>query len=133
MKTLLISRSTLFKSPGGDTIQVLQTARELVKLGITAEIKLADDEICYDKYDILHFFNLTRPADILSHIRKSKKPFVVSPILIDYAEYDRGHRRGLAGNLFHLLSANQIEYVKAVARRIKGNDPLNYSYMWNGH
>src|ERR1700761_5982251 len=102
MKVALITRSTLFAVPGGDTVQVTETARHLGNIGVLAEIKLTGDEIDYKRYDLLHFFNLTRPADILFHSEKTGKPFVVSTILCNYSEYDKYHRKGI-GNLFSFL------------------------------
>ena len=108
MKVAFITRSTLFDVPGGDTVQVMQTAGHLEQLGITADIKLSKEEINYADYNLLHFFNLTRPADILYHSKKSGKPFVVSTILCNYTEYDKHHRKGV-GAIFGFLPPNSIE------------------------
>lgn len=132
MKVAFITRSTLFDVPGGDTVQVEQTAKHLEKLGITADIKLSKDEIDYADYDLLHFFNLTRPADILYHSKKSGKPFVISTILCNYAEYDKNHRKGV-GILFSFLPPNSIEYLKTIARWVLGKDHLaSKEYLWKG-
>ena len=134
MKLLFIVRSTLFTVRGGDTIQVEQTARHLHAIGVTADIKKANEKIDYSGYDLLHFFNITRPADMLLHIKKSNKPFVVSTILIDYSIYDKQYRTGLAGKLFKLLSAGTIEYIKTVYRCLLGRDSLvSIAYLWKGH
>ena len=57
MKVLFISRATLFKVSGGDTIQMMATAKYLKKLGIDVEIKLTDEKINYSTFDLIHFFN----------------------------------------------------------------------------
>lgn len=124
MKVALISRSTLYKVPGGDTVQVNETAKCLRKLGVEAEICLTSSRINYSGYGLFHFFNITRPADILHHIDKIKKPFVVSPVYVDYSEYDKKHRKGFPGFLFKLFSKDTNEYLKTISRAIKGNDPL---------
>jgi glycosyltransferase involved in cell wall biosynthesis len=132
MKVAFITRSTLFAVPGGDTVQVVQTARHLQALGIVADIKLSKDEIDYTEYDLLHFFNLTRPADILYHSKRAGKPFVVSTILCNYSEYDKHHRKGV-GILFGFLPANSIEYLKTIARWVLGKDHLaSKEYLWKG-
>src|ERR1700742_4367612 len=132
MKVAFITRSTLFDVPGGDTVQVVQTAQHLDQLGVSTEIKLSKDEIDYAEYDLLHFFNLTRPADILYHSKKAGKPFVVSTILCDYSEYDKHHRKG-AGVLFSNFSSDSIEYIKTMARWLLGKDHLSsLSYIWKG-
>ncbi len=134
MRVAFIVRSTFFTSKGGDTLQALNTARRLSYLGVNADIKLTHEDINYDQYDLLHFFNITRPADILYHINKTDKPFVLSPILVDYSEYDKNHRHGMARVLFSYLSASRIEYVKTVGRWLLRKDKLmGKSYLWKGH
>ncbi len=133
MKIVFITRATLLTVIGGDTIQVLQTAKHLIKLGISVDVKLTHEQIIYSNYDLLHFFNLTRPADILFHIQKARKPFVISTILIDYSSYDNHNRNGIPGMLMRYLSADNLEYVKTIARFLKGQDKLmTRSYLWKG-
>ena len=133
IKVAMIVRSTLYTVRGGDTIQAMQTARMLSKQGIAVDIKLTKEAINYSSYSLLHFFNITRPADILFHIKKISIPFVVSTILIDYSEYDKYHRKGLPGMIFRHLSADSIEYVKAISRWITGKDKMmGISYVWKG-
>ncbi|MEX6686383.1 glycosyltransferase family 4 protein [Danxiaibacter flavus] len=129
----LIGRATLYEAPGGDTVQIMQTADFLNRIGVKAEVRLTDEKIDYEAYDLLHFFNITRPADILFHIKKSNKRFVVSTIHIDYSAYDKTHRRGLSGMLLKYLSPDSCEYLKTIFRWIKGKDKLiSYSYLWKG-
>ena len=133
IKVAMITRATLYTVKGGDTVQVTETARNLTKQGIEVTIKLTDEIIDYPSYDLLHFFNITRPADILYHIKKSRKPYVLSTILTDYSEYDKYYRKGVAGFLFRLLSADTIEYLKTIMRWILGRDRLmSLSYLWKG-
>jgi len=133
IRVAMIVRSTLYTVRGGDTIQAMQTARILSRQGIAVDIKLTNEAIDYSHYSLLHFFNITRPADILFHIKKITIPFVVSTILIDYSEYDKFHRKGLPGMLFRHLSADSIEYVKAISRWITGKDKMmSISYVWKG-
>jgi glycosyltransferase involved in cell wall biosynthesis len=133
MKVAFITRATLFTVKGGDTFQVMQTARHLAQLGVTAEIKLTHERIDYSSYDLLHFFNIIRPADILCHVQKAGKPFVVSTILLDYSEYEKYHRKGIPRLLFRFLSANAIEYLKTIGRWLLGKDKLmSFSYTWKG-
>jgi glycosyltransferase involved in cell wall biosynthesis len=133
IKVAMIARSTLFTVKGGDTVQITQTAAHLAAHGVLAEIKLANTSVDYEQYDLLHFFNITRPADILKHIRRSNKPYVVSTILVDYSEYDRHYRKGIAGYLFRLLSADSAAYCKTIARWLLGKDALvSKSYAWKG-
>jgi len=131
MRIALITRSTLFTVPGGDTVQIEQTARQLVAMGVDVDIKRADEQIEYYKYDLLHFFNITRPADLLRHSR-SGKPFVVSTILCDYSEYDKHHRKGI-GVLFSYMPDEWVEYAKTMGRFLLGRDKLvSIDYAWKG-
>jgi len=133
MKVALITRSTLYTVRGGDTVQTLQTARHLTAMGINADVRLANEQIDYADYDLLHFFNLIRPADILYHSRKAHKPYVVSTIFCDYTEYDKHQRKGAIGKLLSFFSADGIEYIKTMARCIIGGDKLaSISYAWKG-
>ena len=134
MKVLFIVRSTLYTAKGGDTVQIIETARELTKLGIAVDIKRTAEKINYKLYDLLHFFNIIRPADILIHIRRSNKPFVVSSILVDYAHYEKHIRPGITGKIFSRMPAGGIEYAKTIYRTIRRKDSLaSYDYLWKGH
>ena len=134
MKVGLIARSTINKVHGGITVQVHETAKHLCELGVNAVVHLANEKINYDEYDLLHFFDITRPANILYHIKKSDKPFVLTPILINYSEYDKQYRAGISGLLFRMLPASRNEYIKAVSRWILHRDSLqSKNYLWKGH
>lgn len=133
LKIAFIARSTLYQVHGGITIQVTETARHLQKLGIDITIHLANEKINYQEYDLLHFFDVIRPANILYHIKRSGKPFVITPILIDYSEYDKYHRKGIPGLVFRIFSADTNEYLKTVSRWILGKDSMqSKSYLWKG-
>jgi len=133
MRIAFITRSTLYTVPGGDSQQVLQTARMLKAMGTEVDIKLANEKISYEKYDLLHFFNIIRPADMLVHIKRSNKPFIVSTILIDYSVYDKQQRRGVAGKVFRLLPAANTEYIKTLYRCLLKRDSLvSIDYLWKG-
>ena len=133
IKVVMIVRSTIYSVPGGDTVQVTETARHLSTFGVDVTIKKTNEAINYDQYELLHFFNITRPADMLCHIKKSRLPFVVSTILVEYHEYDRLYRRGIAGFLFRFFSADGCEYIKTISRWLLGRDRLmSKSYLWKG-
>ena len=133
MKVAFITRSTLYSVPGGDTEQIVQTARFLKTMGIGVDLFLTTDKIDYSAYDLLHVFNITRPADILFHLSKSNKPVVVSTILVDYTEYDKYHREGLPGIFLRMFPSHAYEYVKTIARWILKKDSLqSKSYLWKG-
>ncbi|MEO8406344.1 MAG: glycosyltransferase family 4 protein [Chitinophagaceae bacterium] len=133
MKIAFITRSTLYKVPGGDTIQVLQLADHFKRSGVETSVLLTDEEIDYPQYDLFHVSNITRPSDILFHISQTKKPFVLSPILIDYSEYDRRYRKGISGLVLRIFPPGLTEYIKTVARWLTGKDVLrSKDYIWKG-
>ena len=133
MRILMIGRATLYSVPGGDTVQIVQTARELNHIGVSVDVILTHQKVKYVKYDLVHFFNITRPADILYHLKKISVPIIVTPILINYSEFDKFYRNGIAGKVFRLLSPDSIEYVKSVGRWLRGRDKLmSLSYLFLG-
>lgn len=133
MRVAFITRSTLHTVPGGDTVQIMQTAKYLAGYGIDADICLTNEKIDYRRYDLIHFTNIIRPSDILCHIEQTKTPFVLSPFLIDYSEYDRYYRKGMSGIILRQFSANMNEYAKTFGRWLNGRDVLqSKSYLWKG-
>jgi glycosyltransferase involved in cell wall biosynthesis len=134
VKILFISRASLFSNRGGDTIQIEQTARWLKKQDVEVDIRLCNEAIDYQSYDLLHFFNIIRPSDILYHIRASSKPYVVSTIFVDYREFDRSQRKGISGFVFRFLPGGIIEYLKVIARALfNGEKIISREYLWMGH
>ena len=134
MKILFLSRATLYTNAGGDTIQVINTSEYLKKLGITADVRLANEEINYSVYDLIHFFNIIRPADILYHVKKSSKPYVVSTIFVDYTEYEKKISGGFRKLIFRFLSPDAIEYLKVLTRFLVNNERIITPFLFlQGH
>lgn len=134
MKVLFIARTTLYNVYGGDTVQIVATAKYLRLLGVEVDIKLSNEVIDYAPYDLLHFFNIIRPADHLPHISRSKKPYLVSTIFVDFSDYERTHRQGIMAFAGKLLSADGLEYAKAWARWVKNGERIaSLKYMLRGH
>lgn len=118
------SRTSLFNVPGGDTIQILKTRDYLNKIGIEVNIS-TELEPNLDGYDLVHLFNLIRPQEVYLQARNSKKhnkKVVLSPIYVDYTEYEKKGRDGFARLIFKNLSTRQIEYLKVLARAIKNKE-----------
>ncbi len=133
MKVLFTARYSLFSQPGGDTQQVVQTAEALRELGHSVSIILHGEPMDFDAFDIVHFFNLGRPADMVDALHLLKKPLVVSSIWVDYREYDK-QRSGLAGIVLKVLGANGLEYFKTIARGLNGSDKWpGLLYLTRGH
>ncbi|HMG14836.1 MAG TPA: glycosyltransferase family 4 protein [Saprospiraceae bacterium] len=136
IRVLFISRATLYSVKGGDTIQILNTAEALTKLNVTVDIKLCNDIfIDYAMYDLVHFFNIIRPADMLIHIEKCKKPFVVSTIFVDYSAYENyTAKTNWKMKLLNIFSSDTREYIKAIGRMILNSEKINSTkYLRWGH
>lgn len=133
MRIAMIARATLFTAPGGDTKQMEQTAAALRQLGVTADIFLTSRPVPYEQYDLLHFFNIIRPADIMPHLN-SGKPYVVSTIFVDYSYYEQQVAGGLRGRLSRLLGSDRMEWLKGVARWLKNGEQIqSLFYLLRGH
>lgn len=133
MRVALISRSTTNSVIGGDTIQMMMTAKELRNLGIEADVFLSSDAIPYEKYDLLHLFNIIRPGDYARHITTSKKPYVISTIFVDYSSYDQNGRSSIHSFLFRSLGNSGSEYLKNLYRYFKRQDKLVSPEYLLGH
>ena len=138
MKVLFQSRNSLFLDHVGDTTQVLKTKEYLEKTGIKVDISL-ELEPDVSRYDLVHIFNFTRPQETFIQARNAKryhKKVVVSPIFVDYSEYDKKGREGIIKALFRLLNKNQIEYCKILGKVIvtreihKGNLLVLQKGVW---
>jgi len=133
LRVAFIIRSTWETVPGGDTEQARQTALALQALGVMVEIVPSHQKIDYKKFDLLHLFNLGRPADLVRHAMQPRCPFVVSPIFVNYSEYDLLHRKGFSGALLRKLQPDSIEYAKTIGRWLKGRDGLgSWQYLFRG-
>lgn len=134
LKILFLSRASLYTVKGGDTIQVLNTAAALHKINVTAHIRLCDeDNIDYGEYSLIHFFNI-RPADMMLHIKKSRLPYVVTTIYLDYAPTTAQTARGIRDKVLNLFSGDAQEYIKTVAKSILGKEKIiSKEYIWKLH
>jgi glycosyltransferase involved in cell wall biosynthesis len=128
MKVAFITRLNLYTIAGGDTVQIEQTARRLRDLNVEVDILRSIDVIPYEKYDVLHFFGIPRPGDMIHHSQLSKMPFVISTIHCTYGDYYKYNRKGI-GAIFAGMSSDRMEYFKTIARWLVGKDhrpSINY-------
>lgn len=133
IRVLMIARPNLYDVPGGDTVQIRETARALDALQVKVDV-IISGVIDYTCYDLIHFFNIIDPEDILGHIYKSRLPYVVSTIYVDYSEYDKKHRAGVIGKLSKVLPGNTIEYLKTLAKYLLKNEQVSTArFFLKGH
>ena len=134
MNVAFVSRVTLYSGKGGDTIQILRTADYLREKGVNVDIYLSSDKIDYSKYDILHGFNVIRPADLIKHFKRFKKSKVLSTIYVDYSGFEKNARKGLIGKIFNIIGDDHTEYLKTCLRWIKnGEKNFSFQYLLRGH
>lgn len=130
----MIARPNIYSSPGGDTTQILMTAKYLKEMGVKVDVTVPANVSNVGVYDIIHFFNIIRPDDILPFTNNLNIPYCISSIFVDYSEYEKKNRAGIAGIIFKNLSSGHIEYLKAVARWILNGEKVKSSYyITRGH
>ncbi|MFA5644977.1 MAG: glycosyltransferase [Candidatus Ratteibacteria bacterium] len=118
MKVLMQSRTTLFSVPGGDTVQLMQTADALRRKGVKVDIS-SGLEPDLQGYDIVHLFNFMRPQETWIQCRNAKKQgkkVLLSTIFGEYDEFEKKTRKGISGVLIRNLRRSHIEYVKVAGR-----------------
>lgn len=132
MKVLLFSRLDNSSQPGGDSIHLHYTARYLEKIGVKCTIWQGGN-IEPLEYDIIHFFNLNRPAALLKYLSKKHPPIVCSSIYIDYQQADFD-QKGLRAFLSSGLGPHAMEYLKTLARAYKfKSEKISTAYLLDGH
>lgn len=112
IKVLLVNRKDAYDRFGGDTVQMCNTQKELIKLGVNCEIALGEqEEDAYLKYDIIHIFNIQTENFTLKEAKKVKKlskRLVISPIWWNYQK------------LMNDIDDNQCSKKVKIVRRIFG-------------
>lgn len=128
MKVALVSRSTLYSQPGGDSVQIARTALGLEALGHEIHIVLAGQPLPKD-IDVLHGFNLGRPADLLPYFNSFKGPKLLSTIYVDYSLADALR----APQLHRMLGSFGMEWLKTIVRGLNKSDRFpSLSYILRG-
>lgn len=129
---LFISRSTLYSQPGGDTVQIEQTAAYLRQIGYRVDIARDSEGLKPEDYDLVHFFNLTRPADLLRYLPRIKR-LIITSIYVDYSAFEK-HQAGVIRKLLrNLFGKHGSEYLKSILRWLNGSDNFpGWTYLVQG-
>lgn len=131
MRVLFISRPDVFLHRGGDTVHMEQTARFLSKLGVQVDFEAQASGA--GQYDLIHFFNLNRPAPLLPYLKGKHPPLVVSSIYVDYRAADRV-QSPWRSFLQKGLGPHAMEYLKEGARSLRKKHPAPPAKYWlEGH
>lgn len=91
MKVLFQIRPGFQKSAAGDSIQMLNTMKHLIKLGVEVSVS-SQINISLKDFDIVHIFNCTRVTEaygFFKNAQNQRKKIVLSPIFIDMHIYYR--------------------------------------------
>ncbi len=88
LKVLFANRPNIASLPGGDVVQMKETAAELEKLGVSVRFTT---EVDFDasNVDLVHVFNLETPSTTLAQAQSAKrqnKPVVLSTIYWDLGD-----------------------------------------------
>lgn len=118
MRVLWLVRRNLTEHPGGDTIQILQTAAALRRRGIEIEL-VHDSRPDLTACDLVHLFHLDRAWENAAHcrrIRAAGRRVVLSTIYWPTDEFDRGGRAGLQGLLARLFGSAAYQNLRLFQR-----------------
>lgn len=120
MKILLQTRParSIATSPGGDVVQVIETAEALRRRGLHADVS-ATLEPDLTPYDAVHVFNIVRPheawiqaTNAVAHNRK----VLLSTVYCDICDFDQEGRTGPTGLIARHLHRDYREAAKSIAR-----------------
>jgi glycosyltransferase involved in cell wall biosynthesis len=140
MNVAFLGRSGLFEDPGGDTVQVNKTKEWLQKkynIDIDVYTDYRDIIVSKKHYNILHIFGITDVCEYLpifkrNYIKNFGKIFV-SPIYVDYHEFDIKARPGIWKYVFFLLGKYRSEYFKNILKKFFSNKHVCLKYLLFGH
>ncbi len=126
MKLLFFARKSLWAQPGGDTVQVEQTAAALARRGHEVRVVTETSELqralaTEGPWDVLHSINLGRWADQIPCLGARRAfpamRWVVSSVLVDYGAYDARRVPGASA-----VPSGIFEAFKALVRAARGQD-----------
>ncbi len=131
LRILFSSRPNYKTQPGGDTLHMEQSALALEKLGHTVKI-WAGEKVNKQEYDLIHHFNLGRPAQALK-LLSLETPMLISTIYVDYQKHEE-KSSPFRRFLIRGLGSDALEYLKLMARALRQKEDWpSWYYLFNGH
>lgn len=118
MKVLMQARVSLFTVPGGDTVQMVETARALQRREVDAHVTV-DLDADPRGFDLVHLFNLGRVQESAHLARRAVDagvPVVLSPIYWDTSEFERRGHSGARAVICRILPLDAAERLRGVWR-----------------
>ncbi len=132
IKILFIGRHDLRTQAGGDAVHMDQHKIFLEQLGFDVQIALVGEINGPKEVDIIHFFNLGRPADYFYFSDVKAKARIVSSIFVDYSQADKEQsfaRRAISKS----LGKYRMEFLKTLAKYKMWGIKIPPDYVTNGH
>ena len=126
LRVLFAVRADLEQYPGGDTVQILNTARELRNLGV--DVRLTHDpRASLDGVDCLHLWHLERVHDSYVFFEKGQQrglPMVLSPIYWPFRDAPAAPIRSRcwkeqAKNIYRFIRAGNSRERRVIARVLR--------------
>src|ERR1700722_19550372 len=127
MKVLLQGRSTrsIETTPGGDQVQIEETARSLREqfgLDVSLSSELEPD---LTGIDAVHLFGIVRPQEVWVQARNARrqgKPVLLSTVYCDVREFEKTARTGPVGWVARRTSSDAFEALKTGGRALNNRE-----------
>ncbi len=127
MRILLQGRSarSIQTAPGGDQVQLEETARllrEKFDVDVSASAELQPD---LAGIDAVHLFGIVRPQEVwiqAQNARRQGKPILLSTVYCDVREFERTARTGPVGWVARQTSPDIFEALKAGGRALNSHE-----------
>jgi glycosyltransferase involved in cell wall biosynthesis len=127
MRILLQGRSTrsIETTPGGDQVQIEETARflrERFKIDVTLSSELEPD---LAEIDAVHLFGIVRPQEVwvqAQNARRQGKPVLLSTVYCDVREFEKTARTGPVGWVARRTNSDVFEALKTAGRALNNRE-----------
>jgi len=119
MRVLFVVRPHLEQYPGGDTTQILSTARELRAAGVHVDVRV-DVPASVEPWDLVHLFHLDRLWENMTWVRAvaGKRPLVLSTIWWPKDDYNAHSRQGVQGFVARRVGTKRFDNLRVLQRSL---------------